>query len=322
VDQLFGRSRQIIVLDHLVNQTTLNADILLPAATFAESEGTLLNNEGRAQRYYKALVNIDQVKESWRWISELIKIKNKDQSVSWNRFDDIISSIVNVLPAFSKIKEYLPDADFRMLNAKIPRQTLRYSGRTAMNAQLAVSEQRVSQDSDSPLAFSMEGLQELPPSSLVPFYWTPGWNSAQAMYSYLDEPNGSMKGGDPGVRLIEPGEGHSISYFKTDSQAYEYKKDEWLIVPVYQIFGSEELSSASSGVTQRIQEPFLYLNQKDAEILSIKDGELIQLEVPGSKLRIKARIENSIRQGMAGLSVNLPEMQFIDLPCRGKLIKQ
>jgi NADH-quinone oxidoreductase subunit G len=209
-----------------------------------------------------------------------------------------------------------------MLNAKIPRQTLRYSGRTAMNAQLAVSEPRVSQDPDSPLAFSMEGRQELPPSSLVPFYWTPGWNSVQAMYNYLDGPNGSMKGGDPGVKLIEPGEEHSISYFKTDLQVFEYRKDEWLIVPVYQIFGSEELSSAGSSLDQRIQEPFLYLNQKDAEILIIKDGEPIQLEVPGSKLRIKVKIENSIRQGMAGLSVNLPGMQFIDLPCRGKLIKQ
>jgi NADH-quinone oxidoreductase subunit G len=168
----------------------------------------------------------------------------------------------------------------------------------------------------------MEGRQELPPSSLVPFYWTPGWNSVQAMYNYLDEPNGSMKGGDPGVRLIEPGEGHNNPYFKTGPQAFEYKKDEWLIVPVYQIFGSEELSSAGSAVAERIQEPFLYLNQKDADIFIIKDGELIQLEVRGSKLRIKARIENSIQQGMAGLSVNLPGMQFIDLPCHGKLIKQ
>ena len=108
------------------------------------------------------------------------------------------------LPVFSKLKKYMPDADFRMLNAKIPRQTMRYSGRTAMNANIAVSEPKLSQDTDSPLAFSMEGQQENPPSSLVPFYWTPGWNSVQAMYNYLDEPNGSMKGGDPGIRLIEP----------------------------------------------------------------------------------------------------------------------
>jgi NADH-quinone oxidoreductase subunit G len=49
----------------------------------------------------------------------------------------------------------------------------------------------------------MEGQPDNPPSSLVPFYWTPGWNSVQALNNYLDEPNGSMKGGDPGIRLIE-----------------------------------------------------------------------------------------------------------------------
>jgi NADH-quinone oxidoreductase subunit G len=322
VDQLFSRCRQIIVLDHLVNQTALNADILLPAATFAESEGTLLNNEGRAQRYYKALVDKDQVMESWRWISKFARIRNIDQSVLWNRFDDIVSSLVNELPAFIKIKEYLPDADFRMLSAKIPRQTLRYSGRTAMNAQLAVSEQGVSQDHDSPLAFSMEGRQELPPSSLVPFYWTPGWNSVQAMYNYLDEPNGSMKGGDPGVRLIEPGEGHNNTYFKTDTQNYENKKDELLIVPVYKIFGSEELSSASYAISQRIPEPCLFLNQKDSEISGVKDGDMINLEIAKREFKIKVKTENSLRNDLAGLTVNLPGMQFIDLPCHGKLSKQ
>jgi NADH-quinone oxidoreductase subunit G len=322
VDQLFGKSRQIIVLDHLVNQTTLNADILLPAATFAESEGTLLNNEGRAQRYYKALINKDQVKESWRRIGEFIKIKNGDQAVPWNIFDDIVSSLANELPAFSKIKEYMPDADFRMLNAKIPRQTMRYSGRTAMYAHMNVSESRVTQDTDSPLAFSMEGLQETPPSTLVPFYWSPGWNSVQAMYSYLDEPNGSMKGGDPGIRLIEPGKEHDNSYFRINHQPFKIKKDEWLIVPVYQIYGSEEMSSSSFAISQRIQEPYLYINQTDAEALNIEDGEEILLEVRGNTLGIKAKIGMSIMQGIAGLSVNLPGMQFVDLPCPGKYKKQ
>lgn len=321
VDKLFGRSRQIIVLDHLANQTALNADILLPAATFSESEGTLLNNEGRAQRYYKTLVNKDQVKESWRWISELTRIKNKDQSVAWNRFDDIVSSLVNELSVFSKIQEYMPDADFRMLNAKIPRQTMRYSGRTAMYAHLAVSEPRISQDNESPLAFSMEGQQEYPPSSLVPFYWTQGWNSVQAIYSYLDEPNGSMKGGDPGIRLIEPAKGHSNSFFGINLPEFEDYNNELLVVPVYQIFGSEELSSAASALSQRIPEPFLLLNQKDAEILDIKNGELIQLEVGETRQRIKVNIENSLLQGIAGLSANLPGMKFIKLPGHGKLLK-
>ena len=319
VNQLFEKSRQIIVLDHLENQTTSKADILLPSATFAESEGTLINNEGRAQRFYKALQCKDQVKESWRWLDELIRIRNMNPVVTWNRFDDVVSAMAEDLPVFSRMAVNMPDADFRMLNAKIPRQTMRYSGRTAMYSNLAISEPGVTKDPDSPLAFSMEGRQESPPSSLVPFYWSQGWNSVQAMYKYLDEPNGSMKGGDPGIRLIEPAETHSELYFKIDSR--EMEKDEMLIAPVYRIFGSEELSAAGDAIGQRMEEPLLLLNQKDAERLNISNGELVALDVIFNKLRIKIRFENSLRQGIAGLSVNLPGMQYIDLPASGKLYK-
>jgi NADH-quinone oxidoreductase subunit G len=321
VNELFKKSNQIIVLDHLVNKTTLNADVLLPAATFAESEGTIVNNEGRAQRFYKAVTGKNEVKESWRWIGDFLKIRDGNHAVSWNRLDDIVESLANDVPAFSKLKKYMPDADFRMLNAKIPRQTMRYSGRTAMNANITVSEQKLTQDPDSPLAFSMEGQQEKPPSSLVPFYWTPGWNSVQAMYNYLDEPDGSMKGGDPGVRLIDSAGGSKNEYFKSDIQIAEIKKDECLIVPVYQIFGSDELSSVGSSMAQKIHEPFVLMNKKDADNIAVNEGDSVQLEILKTKLKVKVKIENSLIQGLTGLSVNLPGMPFIDLPCIGKFHK-
>jgi NADH-quinone oxidoreductase subunit G len=200
VNTLFDRSKRIIVLSQLPDKTTERAGFIIPAATFAESEGTFVNNEGRAQRFYKAIVN-DQIRESWKWIGELTKIRYGE--VKWSTLDSITESMAAELVIFSKLKYYAPGEDFRMLNAKIPRQTMRYSGRTAMNANIAVSETKPPEDPDSPLIFSMEGQLENPPSSLVPFYWSPGWNSVQALYTYLDEPNGSMKGGDPGIRLIE-----------------------------------------------------------------------------------------------------------------------
>jgi NADH-quinone oxidoreductase subunit G len=321
INELFKKSGRIIVLDHLSNKTTQNADILIPAATFAESEGTMVNNEGRAQRYYKSIDSKNQIKESWCWIADIIKVRDTDHSVSWNRLDDIMGSMANELALFSKLKNYVPDADFRMLNAKIPRQTMRYSGRTAMLANIAVSEPQLSQDPDSPLAFSMEGQKENPPSSLVPFYWTPGWNSVQAMYNYLDEPDASLKGGDPGVRLIEPDGGVKNIYFKQATHIEEVMNDGTLIVPVYQIFGSDELSSVGPSVLQRIQEPFVLMNQKDADIISVKDGESVYLEILKTKLRVKVKIDNSLVQGLAGLSVNLPGMPFVDIPCNGKFHK-
>ena len=322
VDELFEKSGQIIVLDHLLNKTAKKADILLPAATFAESEGTIINNEGRAQRYYKAIDTSNQVKESWQWISDIVKIRDGNNSSLWSRFDDIAESLTGEFPYFSKLKNYVPGADFRMLNAKIPRQTIRYSGRTAMNANIAVSEPKLLQDPDSPLAFSMEGIQEKPPSSLVPFYWTPGWNSVQALYiNYLDEPDGSLKGGDPGIRLIEPVTKGDSNYFEWNDHNADTEKDECQIVPVYQIFGSDELSAFSPSVMQKIQEPFVLMNQEDAKKIPVADGDDIQVEISNLKIKVKVKIGHTPVQGLAGLSVNLPGMPFIDIPGRGKFHK-
>jgi NADH-quinone oxidoreductase subunit G len=167
----------------------------------------------------------------------------------------------------------------------------------------------------------MEGQNENPPSSLVPFYWTPGWNSVQAMYNYLDEPDGRMKGGDPGVQLFEKSAGNKGVYLENSRQKSEVHKDELQIVPVYQIFGSEELSAVSSPIVTRINELFVFMNPEDSEFLQLSDGESVLLEILNMKLNVKVKIENSIVPGLAGLSVNLPGMPYIDIPGNGKFHK-
>lgn len=321
VKQLLERSKQVIVIDQLTNKTTLQADILIPAATFAEAEGTLVNNEGRAQRYYKVVVNKDQVKESWRWLAELIRIKKNEETTRWKKFDDIVSALISNIPAFEKLKTYFADADFRMLNEKIPRQSIRYSGRTSMFANVAVTEQGIASDIDSPLAFSMEGNHDVPPSSLVPFYWAPGWNSVQAMNKYLIEPNGSSKGDDSGVRLMESNENSENLFFKPINKAVELEKGQFTVVPIYRIFGSEELSAAAKTLAKRIPEPFVYLNPADAAVLKVGNDDFIELKISKSKLTIKVKIEESIGQGIAGLTINLPGMPFVELPWGGKFSK-
>ncbi len=219
---------------------------------FSEEEGTIVNNEGRAQRYYRVIPETGHVKPAWQWFDELMKIKNQEKQAEWNHIDDVISSLAKEYPLFADLQNYIVAADYRMLNAKMPRQTIRYSGRTAMHANVEVSEAKLPQDNDSPLAYSMEGQPENPPSSFVPFYWTPGWNSVQAMYSYLDEPNGSLKGGDPGIMLLKPLPGKSKAFFPATQSSVKPGKGEFVIIPVYNIFGSEELSSEAKALSQRI----------------------------------------------------------------------
>ncbi len=108
------------------------------------------------------------------------------------------------LPAFADVPAIAPPADFRMVGQKIPRQPHRYSGRTAMTANVDVHEPQPPDDPDSPLAFSMEGYDGQPPPALLPAFWAPGWNSVQALNKFQIEVGGPLRGGDPGRRLIEP----------------------------------------------------------------------------------------------------------------------
>lgn len=211
-DTLLKKFKSVIAIDHSQNNLTAVADIVLPSETFAGTEGTLVNNQGYAQRFYSVLHSDEPAMDSWRWISDLAEISGRDRA-PWPHFDDLVRDMITAYPAFAAIANVVPGAGFRMSGQKIPRQTARYSGRTAMNARSNVSEQKPAQDTDSALSFSMEGDHSVPPSPLIPHYWAAGWNSAQAIYKYIDGAGGQNSGGPAEVKLIEPTANKAIKYF-------------------------------------------------------------------------------------------------------------
>lgn len=320
VDDLLSICKSVIVLESLMNETAMKADILLPAGTFAESTGTIVNNEGRAQRYYRVLPAGGDVKDSWRYISEMIGIAGKDKNNKWDHFDDIVNSFTESYPAFIKVKDEIPDSGFRHCNEKIARQTLRFSGRTAMDANISVSEPKPPDDNDSPLAFSMEGYKGVTPSSdLVPYYWSPGWNSVQAMNKYMDEPAGLLKDGSQGALLLNGAKAPQSAFFKDIPDLFRPEPGKFLVVPVSLIFGSDELSSESRSVSELIPEPFLIINEKEKNRLSITEGESVNLTVNKTSIKVKVKTDKTIPDGIAGLSMIKSRMPFIDLPGRGKI---
>ncbi len=76
-----------------------------------------------------------------------------------------------------------------------------------------------------------------------------------------------------------------------------------------------------ASMLQKIEPPFVLMNQNDAGLFSLKDGDSVQLEISGISLKLKVKIENSLQNGLAGLSVNLPGMPFVDIPGKGKFHK-
>ena len=192
MDKFLARFQHVVVLDHLETATTAKAELVLPAATFAEGDGTLVSSEGRAQRFFRVFVPPAPIQESWRWLGIV--------GARWMTSSRRSPPGCRNLP-LSLARRHPPD--FRMAGAKVPREPHRYSGRTSMLANISVHEPKPPDDPDSPLSFSMEGNPDQPPSALLPFFWTPGWNSIQAVNKFQAEIGGPLRQGDPGVRVIE-----------------------------------------------------------------------------------------------------------------------
>ncbi|WP_299759122.1 NADH-quinone oxidoreductase subunit NuoG [uncultured Pontibacter sp.] len=312
VTQFLDRCEQVIVLDHLHNATTEKADILLPVGAFSEADGTLINNEGRAQRFFQVHATPEEIQESWHWLAELGTIMADEQISSWQGYDDIVKALTDEIPALRSIKKAAPTSDFRIAGQKIPREPHRFSGRTSMLANINVSEPKPPQDPDSPLSYTMEGYRGQPPSSAIPFFWSPGWNSVQATNKYQQEVGGHLKGGDPGVRLIEPI--GTAPFSVAVPQAFIPLEGHLYMLPLHHTFGSEELSNQAAAIRERIPEPYVTINATDAQRMKLSEGQLLSFSIEGQVYQLPIKLSQIIPSGAAGMPNGLPGVPFAELP--------
>jgi NADH-quinone oxidoreductase subunit G len=222
--------------------------------------------------------------------------------------------MAEAVPIFRKVPEIAPPADFRIAGQRIARQPHRFSGRTAMFANRTVHEPKPADDPDSPLAFTMEGFHGQLPAALVHEFWAPGWNSIQSVNKFQIEIGGPLHGGDPGRRLIEPAEGVDLPYFDRVPAAFERREDEWLLTPLYHIFGSEPLSMFTPGLAELAPQPYLALNPADAEKLGLAGASAVTMVYEGLEHQLPLKLVPSLPRGLAGLPVSLPGLPFSRLP--------
>jgi len=306
VDSFLKAAAHVIVLDHLANRTTEKAELVLPAGTFAESDGTFISSEGRAQRFFQVFVPQNDVSESWRWL----------QPDHWHDLDDVLEAMCEAVPELATVRNAAPPATFRIAGAKIPRSPHRESGRTAMLANINVSEPKPPDDPDSPLSFSMEGTPDQPPAALIPFFWSPGWNSIQATNTYQKEVGGPLRGGDAGVRIFESTPANGQSYFSAIPPAFEPREGEWLLVPMYHIFGSDELSLSAPGIAELAAKPYVAVNTGD-----LTEGSEVEVSFAAGTFRLPVRIRPDLPPGVAGVPAALPPLVGVRLPTWGKIAR-
>ena len=309
--KLVSSGAKIIGLDILENGTLSECDLVLPVASYAESEGTLINSEGRAQRYYSVFEPAAERMPSWKWILDLATACGHSDIKNLTNFDDVVEACASSCELFAPLSNVAPDNKFRSHGLKVNRKTHRNSGRTAINADVSVHEPQQPIDTETPLTFSMEGINFDQPPELTPFYWSPGWNSNQSLQKFQDDVNGPLQSSSAGQRLIEK---------KTDIEANfllsapsrlklsapkksKINHDQYQLTPMYCIHGSEEMSSYTDEISELAGEAFIAIGKKIAENLSVKNGDGLVITTSDTEISLEVKILNRIASGCVGYSV-------------------
>lgn len=310
LDSFFSKSANIIVLDSLHNRTTEKANVLIPAATFAEGDGTMVNYEGRAQRLFQVFMPANPfIKESWKWLKEMNLYKTQGSNGHNQPPEELLEKLESTSHQFDGISKVTPPHDFTIHGERIPREPHRYSGRTAMLANLNVSEPKPMQDNDSPLSFTMEGFKGIQPSVAIPFFWSPGWNSVQSVTKYQEEPGGHLRGGDPGVKLFHDRQGSEPSFFKGMPESFAERHEKWLVLPRYHVLGSGELSIYTKALEELTPSPSVSLSQQDANRLNVQNGDMLQVNADAKKYLLTVTINKNLCNGVVLVSAGLGEVE-------------
>jgi formate dehydrogenase alpha subunit len=89
----------LVVQDIFFTQTCEYADVVLPAATFAEKDGTFTNTERRVQRVRKAIKEVGEAKADWKII---VEIMNKmGYSNEYSSPSEVFDEIASLTPQYA-----------------------------------------------------------------------------------------------------------------------------------------------------------------------------------------------------------------------------
>jgi NADH-quinone oxidoreductase subunit G len=332
VTELLERAPLVAVMDHLRTRTAAKAHVLLPAASFAEAEGTLVNNEGRAQRFFKVRQPPQEVRESWRWLSGLASKapggrdgapdgaqgEARASARQGQSMDELLAELARKLPRLAGAREAAPPSAFRLHGQKVPRQPARYTGRTSMTANLDVHEPRPPADPDSPLSFSMEGYPGRAPAALAPRLWAPGWNSVQALT------RGPWEESGPGTLLLRPraSSPDAPTSHRLEPEPSAPRPGDLEVLAAWHLFGSEEQSSRSRSASSLVPAPYLGLGEEEARSLGAAEGEPVSLQISGVVQRLPVRLVPGLPRGLALLPAGLPDRDWVELPVWGRVLPE
>jgi formate dehydrogenase alpha subunit len=102
VREAMERLEFFVVQDIFLNETALLADVVLPAASFAEKDGTFTNTERRVQRVRKAIEPVGDSRPDW-WITCQIAKRMGASGFDFKDPSRIMEEIASLTPSYGGI---------------------------------------------------------------------------------------------------------------------------------------------------------------------------------------------------------------------------
>jgi len=101
-ERAFEQLGFLVVQDIFLSETAWLADVVLPAVTFAEKDGTFTNTERRVQRIRQALMPLGEARTDWQIISALTE--KMGQSFGYQSTAQIMEEIASLTPIYGGIR--------------------------------------------------------------------------------------------------------------------------------------------------------------------------------------------------------------------------
>ena len=102
VEEALSRLEFLIVQDMFLTETARLADVVLPAASFAEKEGTFTNTERRVQPLHRALAPIGDSRPDWQIICDIAR-RMGAKDFAFTSPEEIMREIAAFAPAYGGI---------------------------------------------------------------------------------------------------------------------------------------------------------------------------------------------------------------------------
>lgn len=300
VSRFLSSLQNLAVIDSLQHRTGEAANLMLAAGTFAETTGTFVNYEGRAQHFYSTFKAAKEILSSAKWLCDTDLGQEP-------RIHVLTGGAAALLPNGYKLQKLTPGADWSFNGAKAPRQHHRYSGRTAMRAHLNVHEPKQEQDEDGLMTYSMEGVPPTKDATIFNSPWAPGWNSNQSVFKFQKHTGAELSQGGHGELLFDAFTGEKTWYPAAVSKV---AAQGFAMFPLYHLFGSEELTARSEAIQARATAAYVALNPADVAKLGLGASDGVQVQNNGA---VPYLVRNSVQPGTVGISVGLSGLNFQDM---------